>query len=247
MTSPNGSIFRFTGHLCREFTDHRWILRAKASDAELWFSLICTWIKGWVNNREAGYLRRHRVHYDVTVMTSLTYKLWIGNLSYCDLCLYMFLLILVILNYKISEAISNAFSRLKLNVIVHLYTKYCEIAASFIFSQALIYRIFLIFKQFMSDQRYCTYRADSRLAPSQWVTSLQSNTVSHWLDTNEESTLTCINGWKGKSLGVGYLNWYIPQILIHYQPIFYMHMPIPSTFNNSKLLKKSNNVRHRLW
>ena len=34
----------------------------------LMFSLICTWINGWVNNREAGDLRRHRGHYDVTVM-----------------------------------------------------------------------------------------------------------------------------------------------------------------------------------
>ena len=33
------------------------------------------------------------------------------------------------------------------------------------------------------------YRADSRLAPSQWETSLQSNAVSHWLGTNLESTL----------------------------------------------------------
>ena len=32
------------------------------------FSLICTWINGWVNNREAGDLRRHRPHYDVIVM-----------------------------------------------------------------------------------------------------------------------------------------------------------------------------------
>ena len=31
----------------------------KASDAGLWyFSLICAWINGWVNNREAGNLRR---------------------------------------------------------------------------------------------------------------------------------------------------------------------------------------------
>ena len=29
------------------------------------FSLICVWINGWVNNREAGDLRRHRGHYDV--------------------------------------------------------------------------------------------------------------------------------------------------------------------------------------
>ena len=34
----------------------------------LMFSLICTWINGWVNNREAGDLRRHRAHYDVTVI-----------------------------------------------------------------------------------------------------------------------------------------------------------------------------------
>ena len=35
----------------------------------LMFSLIFAWINGWVNNREAGDLRRHRAHYDVTVMT----------------------------------------------------------------------------------------------------------------------------------------------------------------------------------
>ena len=34
--------------------------------------------------------------------------------------------------------------------------------------------------------------ADSRLAPSQWETSLQSNAVSHWLGANLESALyTC--------------------------------------------------------
>ena len=32
------------------------------------FSLICVWINGWVNNDEAGDLRRYRAHYDVTVM-----------------------------------------------------------------------------------------------------------------------------------------------------------------------------------
>ena len=34
----------------------------------LMFSLICAWINAWLNNREAGDLRRHRAHYDVTVM-----------------------------------------------------------------------------------------------------------------------------------------------------------------------------------
>ena len=32
------------------------------------FSFICAWINGWVNNCKAGDLRRHRAHYDVTVM-----------------------------------------------------------------------------------------------------------------------------------------------------------------------------------
>ena len=30
------------------------------------------WINGWVNTREAGDLRRHRAHYDVTAMLSLS-------------------------------------------------------------------------------------------------------------------------------------------------------------------------------
>ena len=34
----------------------------------LMFSLICARINSWVNNGEAGDLRRHRAHYDVIVM-----------------------------------------------------------------------------------------------------------------------------------------------------------------------------------
>ena len=69
MTSSNGSIFRVTGPLCGEFTGHRWIPPTKASHAELWcFLWSGPWINGWVNNHEAGDLRRHRAHYDVTIM-----------------------------------------------------------------------------------------------------------------------------------------------------------------------------------
>ena len=38
----------------------------------LMFSLICVWINDWVNNREAGDLRRCRVHYDVIVMINVS-------------------------------------------------------------------------------------------------------------------------------------------------------------------------------
>ena len=41
----------------------------------LGFSLICARTNGWVNNRDAGDLRRHLAHYDVTVMQSRTSKL----------------------------------------------------------------------------------------------------------------------------------------------------------------------------
>ena len=71
MTSSNGNIFRVTGHLCGEFTGPRWIPRTKASDVDraLMFSLICVWINGWVNTREAGDMRCYRAHYDVTLKT----------------------------------------------------------------------------------------------------------------------------------------------------------------------------------
>ena len=38
----------------------------------LMFSLVCTRINGWVNNGEASDLRRHRAHYEVTVMLQKT-------------------------------------------------------------------------------------------------------------------------------------------------------------------------------
>ena len=41
----------------------------------LMFPLICVWINGWVNNREAGDLRSCHAHYDVTVMQCTGYRL----------------------------------------------------------------------------------------------------------------------------------------------------------------------------
>ena len=37
------------------------------------FSLICSWINDWVNNREADDLRRHRAHYDVIIFDRMYY------------------------------------------------------------------------------------------------------------------------------------------------------------------------------
>ena len=62
ITSSNGNIFRVTGPLCGN-SPHKGQWRGA-----LMFSLICVWINGWVNKREAGDLRRRRDHYDVNVM-----------------------------------------------------------------------------------------------------------------------------------------------------------------------------------
>ena len=43
--------------------------------AALMFSLICAWINGWVNNRDAGDLRRHRAHYVVIAMVSYLFAI----------------------------------------------------------------------------------------------------------------------------------------------------------------------------
>ena len=47
----------------------------------LMFSMICPRINGWVNNREAGDLRRHRAHYNIIVMFlwAFLYPLGIHN------------------------------------------------------------------------------------------------------------------------------------------------------------------------
>ena len=75
-TSSSWNIFRVTGHLCGKFTDRRWISPHKGQwRGSLMFSFICAWINGCVKNREAGDLRCHRTHYDVTVM-------WINGV-YC--------------------------------------------------------------------------------------------------------------------------------------------------------------------
>ena len=50
---------------------HRWPVNSPHKGQWRWammFSLICAWINGRVNNREAGDLGRHRPHYDFSVM-----------------------------------------------------------------------------------------------------------------------------------------------------------------------------------
>ena len=77
MTSSNGNIFRVTGHLCGEFTGHRWSRSPVNSphkgqwSGALMFSLFCARINDLISNREAGYLRRR----SESCMVSIKFKM----------------------------------------------------------------------------------------------------------------------------------------------------------------------------
>ena len=58
------------GPLCGEFTRDRWSPHKGQWREAFMFSLISTWINGCVKNGEVGELRRHRAHYDVTIMNT---------------------------------------------------------------------------------------------------------------------------------------------------------------------------------
>ena len=81
----------------------------------LMFSLICTWINRWVNNGEAGDLRRYRAHYDVIEMNhlfilmniltvhwtikSLFISIVFGNICICK-CICVYICICVMLGIQ---------------------------------------------------------------------------------------------------------------------------------------------------
>ena len=85
MTSSNGNVFSVTGLL--------WGNSTNSPHKDQWrgaliISLICALTYGWVNHRNTDYLRRHRAHYDVTIMThdiecvtSTGSCLWLGRIS----------------------------------------------------------------------------------------------------------------------------------------------------------------------
>ena len=69
MTSSNGNIFRVAGPLCGEVTGPGEFPAQRPVTRSFDVLLVYAWINDWVNNSEAGDLRRHRGHYDVNVMT----------------------------------------------------------------------------------------------------------------------------------------------------------------------------------
>ena len=65
MTSSNGNIFRVTGPLCGNSPVKGDFPNKDQWRGALMFYLICAEIKCWVNDGDAGDLRRHPTQYDV--------------------------------------------------------------------------------------------------------------------------------------------------------------------------------------
>ena len=86
MMSSNGNMFRVTG-FCEGI--HRWLLGIHRSPMSsphtdqwrgaLMFSFICAWTNSWVNNQDAGDLRLHHSHYDITLMWCRIVIQWSGQ------------------------------------------------------------------------------------------------------------------------------------------------------------------------
>ena len=67
-SGPHDDIFRVTGPLCGNSPVTGEFPHKGQWRGALIFPLICAWTNGWVNNRDASDLIRHRAHYDFTVM-----------------------------------------------------------------------------------------------------------------------------------------------------------------------------------
>ena len=85
-TSWNGNMFRVTGFCAGNSPVTAGIHRSPVNSPHtdqwrgaLMFSLICAWTSGWVNNQDAGDLRRNCAHYDGTVMWCRIVIQWSGQ------------------------------------------------------------------------------------------------------------------------------------------------------------------------
>ena len=79
----------------------------------LMFSLICVWINGWVNNREAGDLRRYRAHYDVTVMSNHNTAWWRHNMK------TLVELLALVRSLKMEQAVFDVFLHVGLDKLLN--------------------------------------------------------------------------------------------------------------------------------
>ena len=97
-------------------------------------SLTCAWINGWVSNREAGDLRRHRAHYDVTVMAFC----WILACCNCVINTLSFKLFSMVQGRCHVQSFCHSYHK---SYKCRLLTTYCDFDI-FVFVIAVNYKIY---------------------------------------------------------------------------------------------------------
>ena len=105
----------------------------------LMFSLICTWIHGWVSNREAGDLRRLRTHYDNNVPC---FKMW--GLSCFMIYIWIIMWPHVIFRDHFVDAPSQKETTLHCNVVSHWLGAYIKWSLHFLlknYTYSFIFRL----------------------------------------------------------------------------------------------------------
>ena len=102
----------------------------------LMLSVICAWISGCVNNREAGDLRRHWAHYDVAVMVYPCLPRWILHV-YNDSYVYVitwWTLNIIIQTMELNRLRWNNMTQLLLSCVVrsiHIRSVYKQVFFQF--------------------------------------------------------------------------------------------------------------------
>ena len=92
LTNPSNDVIKWK-HFPRHWPFVRGIHRSPVNSPQkdqwrraLMLSLICVWINGWENNREAGDFRRYCAHNDVTVMNCRSHarSVWAHGIKSMD-------------------------------------------------------------------------------------------------------------------------------------------------------------------
>ena len=93
------------------------------------FSLICAWKTRWVNNGQAGDLRRYCVHYDVIVMFSIISRRWEGagnrNPSWWKAMAHLFYMI----NSMAGDALATQGARTSAGMVLTQFARNIPVSA----------------------------------------------------------------------------------------------------------------------
>ena len=144
-------------------------------------SLRCACMKGWVNNRESGYLRRQRTYYDVKVMSLRVESLHIWS------CSLVTIYCLVLLRHALCQMIES--------IMLTGWKNFCCLHnKSSLFTIKLhiqyLFACYRTFKWMCSFARNGKTRASPMIARSQRLSHTSSSATSGYLISTSQTKKT---------------------------------------------------------